>query len=149
MSEEELLINIDGASLGNPGAAGIGLIIRDKRGKTLRKISEPIGIATNNTAEYTALIRALEEAHKLREPAQTKLLIRTDSELLQRQFTGQYRVKSESLKPLFLKAISLAKRFSEVVVVHVPREKNQKADKLASSAAIKQSNETINVQSEL
>ena len=134
----ELLINIDGASLGNPGAAGIGVVICNERRKTLREISEPIGTATNNVAEYTALIRALEEAASLGKPNLTRLLIHTDSELLQRQCTGQYRVKAPALQPLSQRAMSLLSFFAEARVLHVPREQNRRADELAGAAARKQ-----------
>ena len=135
---KELLINIDGASLGNPGAAGIGVVVCDKRGKTLKELSESIGIATNNVAEYTALMRALEEAASLSKPERTILLIRTDSELLQRQCTGQYRVKAPALQPLSRRAMSLLSFFAEARVLHVPREQNRRADELAGAAARKQ-----------
>ena len=133
----KLLINIDGASLGNPGAAGIGVVVCDARGKILKKISEPIGAATNNVAEYTALIRALQEAASLSPPNRTGLLIRTDSELLQRQFTGEYRVKSPSLRELRMQVMALVPLFAEVQLLYVPREENSRADKLANEAARK------------
>jgi len=131
----ELLINIDGASLGNPGAAGIGVVVCDKRGKTLKELSESIGIATNNVAEYTALMRALEEAASLSKPERTILLIRTDSELLQRQITGQYRVKAPGLQQLWLRATVMLRSFAEARVVHVRREENRRADQLANTGA--------------
>lgn len=130
-----LYISIDGASKGNPGPAGIGVVIRDARGRILREISERIGTATNNEAEYTALIRALAAAIELRPPASTRVIVRTDSELLQRQLTGVYRIKAPRLKILSLEAMSLRRRFKEALFVHVPREQNRRADELASAAA--------------
>jgi len=133
----DLLINIDGASLGNPGAAGIGLVICDPQGNVLAEIGESIGTTTNNVAEYTALVRALEEASRLRPPGRTRLVIRTDSELLQRQMTGAYKIKAPSLRPLAVEVMARRRVFAEVRIVHVPREENWQADKLAGEAAKK------------
>lgn len=121
----------DGASKGNPGPASIGVILLDSDGTTLAEISERIGTATNNEAEYAALIRGLEEAKVL---GLKRLRWRTDSELLQRQWTGQYKVRSPRLIALHREAKSLASELEEFVAEHVRRERNRSADGLANAA---------------
>lgn len=125
-----LTIHIDGASLGNPGPAGIGVVIW-QNGALLAEISESIGRATNNQAEYHALLRALEEARKL---APERVEIRSDSQLLVRQMLGQYQVRDPRLRSLYEGALQ-ACRGLRVRFVHVPREENRQADALASRAA--------------
>lgn len=120
----------DGASKGNPGPSGIGGVLFDGD-HVIAEVKEYIGIATNNQAEYSALIAVLEEAKKL--GAET-LSIFADSELVVRQLTGEYRVKNPKLAPLFLKASQLRKSFLRVTFRHVPREKNKLADALANLA---------------
>ncbi len=119
----------DGASSGNPGEAGIGVILTTKDRRV--EISEYIGNTTNNVAEYMALIRGLEKAKKL---GIEKVDIFLDSELLVKQINGEYNVKNESLRSLYGKAISLLKSFCSYSIKHIPREKNAEADKLAKSA---------------
>jgi ribonuclease HI len=131
MSVSEIaIIYTDGGSRGNPGPAGIGAVITHD-GKAVASISEFLGVTTNNVAEYTALIRALE---KSLEHGIQKVEVRTDSELMVRQMNGEYRVKNEGLKPLFLKAQALKNRFASFVIVHVRREQNKEADRLANQA---------------
>ena len=125
-------IAIDGASKGNPGPAGIGIVICDESGAVLKSIGENIGIGTNNFAEYTAFIRGLELALEL---GFNHAVVNTDSELLAKQINGHYRVKSPDIAPLFALALDLMGKFKTVRVNHVPREKNKQADKLASQAA--------------
>lgn len=119
----------DGASSGNPGDSGIGvlLIIGDKE----YKISEYIGTATNNIAEYTALLKGIEEAKR---HGVTALDIYTDSELLTRQIKGLYKVKSENLIELYKRAALLLKGLKSYNIIHIPREKNKEADLLAKNA---------------
>ncbi|GEM_PF-5398 len=126
------IINIDGAAKGNPGPAGIGVVICDESGKVLQEIGSYIGQATNNFAEYTALIRGLSEARML---GFDQVTVYTDSELMARQIAGRYQVKSESLISLYESALDLLGKFKSATVNHVPREKNKAADKLASAAA--------------
>ena len=121
----------DGASRGNPGPSGIGVIIKDKEGNVLKKISQYIGSGTNNVAEYTALIVGLEEASRL---GIKKLEVLSDSELLVKQIKGVYKVKSEHLKPLFFLVKYIANNFSSIVYKHILRDKNTEADKLATEA---------------
>ncbi len=128
---DKLKIFFDGASKGNPGPAAIGAVLSEPSGKTILKLSERIGRATNNVAEYTALIRSLEEAKRL---GATRVQCFSDSELLVRQMTGVYRVKSTSLMPLVQKAQSLRREFKDFSIQHVGRSHNQRADKLASDA---------------
>ena len=127
-------IAIDGASKGNPGPAGIGIVICDESGTVLKSIGESIGRATNNFAEYTAFIRGLELALDM---GFSHAVVNTDSELLAQQINGHYRVKSPDISPLFDCALDLMGKFKTVRVNHVPREKNKQADKLASQAAVR------------
>lgn len=121
----------DGASSGNPGDSGIGVLIDlDDDGKC-HQISEYIGTATNNIAEYSALIKGLEVAMHL---GVQKINIYMDSELLVRQINGIYRVKHKNLVPLWTRAMELLKHFYHYKVTHIPREENKKADALARSA---------------
>lgn len=126
----ELVIHLDGASCGNPGPAGIGLVLRLPDG-TVREISEPIGIATGNQAEYRALLRALQLALESSVPV---VHLFSDSQLLVRQMRGEYRVRDPILRPLFEEAMRLARRL-EVSFTDIPREANRQADQLARRAA--------------
>lgn len=123
----------DGASAGNPGAAGVGAVV--KFGGEEYEISEPIGIATNNVAEYRALIRGLEEARLL---GAEEVAAHLDSELLVRQLKGIYRVKNPGLLPLYEKAVGLLRSFARASVSHVPRDRNKRADALAKKASTAQ-----------
>jgi ribonuclease HI len=126
----ELKIYIDGASKGNPGPSGIGVVIcRDSQ--TIKNISSYIGNTTNNVAEYTALIYALEEALKLKAEI---LNINTDSELLCRQINKVYKIKSPNILGLYNHVMHLMPAFKQVTINNIPREKNRGADKLASKA---------------
>lgn len=121
----------DGASSGNPGPAGIGVVLYDDAGNLVKEISEPIGVATNNVAEYKALIRGLEEA---RARGCEVIEAYSDSELLVRQLKGQYRVRNEHLQSLYRRAQALLDLFKAVQVQHIPRTRNQRADELAKAA---------------
>lgn len=126
----ELVVCIDGASRGNPGEAAIGVVVlRD--GVRVREIGEAIGPATNNAAEYRALLRGLREAEALGARA---VRVRSDSELLVRQLSGRYGVRSDVLAPLYREALARMRRFDRVEIVHVPREQNAAADALANRA---------------
>jgi len=126
----KLEIYIDGASKGNPGPSGIGVIICEN-GETIKNISRFIGFATNNIAEYTALIFGLQEGLILR--AET-VKINTDSQLLYRQLKKVYKVKHPNITGLYNQALHLMSAFKEVAVNFIPREKNRGADKLATKA---------------
>lgn len=121
----------DGASRGNPGHSGAGAVLLEGSGKSASRYSAYLGQATNNQAEYRALILGLEEALNL---GWSWVKVRLDSELVVNQLNGSYRVKSPGLKPLFQKASGLLRRFSDFEVVHIPREENTEADNLANRA---------------
>lgn len=120
------VIYSDGASSGNPGKAGIGGVVTV--GADTFEFSRSIGIATNNVAEYTALIEALKKAVEM---GATEAEIFMDSELVVRQINGRYRVKHENIKPLYEKAVSLLSNFKKFSVRHIPREQNKRADALS------------------
>ncbi len=124
-------IFFDGASRGNPGPAAIGVVMKKPGGDALCEIGETIGNATNNYAEYSALIRGLEEARDL---GYTDVECFSDSELVVRQMTGSYRVRSKDLLPLVSRAQALRRGFSHFSIRHIRREQNRKADALASKA---------------
>lgn len=138
---KKLTIYTDGASKGNPGDAGIGVVITDEDGSLLCEIGEYIGNATNNVAEYSALIRGLEEALRLGAIA---VELSTDSELMARQLAGVYKVKSPNIKPLFDKAVSLLRSFARITITHVVREYNKRADELANEGVKKHQNIVLN-----
>lgn len=121
----------DGASRGNPGPAAIGIVFSRRGGTPLCAHAETIGIATNNVAEYTAVLRALEFARSWG-AAQVDLYL--DSELIARQLTGVYRVKSLDLRPLHQQVVHLARELAAFRVRHVARERNRLADRLANLA---------------
>ena len=127
-----LLIHTDGAARGNPGPAGAGAILRDADdGTVLAEIAEPLGHATNNVAEWSAVRLALEEALRLRA---THVDLRMDSELVARQISGIYRVKHPDLKPLHAAVMEMLSRFEGYTVGHVPRALNKDADRLSNVA---------------
>lgn len=120
---------VDGAAKGNPGPAGIGVVI--KADGKIFKIAEYVGTRTNNQAEYLALIKALT---KLRELDVRKVFVYSDSVLLVKQVNGEYRVRHPELKTLHQKVQELLGMFEEFRIIHVDREKNREADKLANEA---------------
>ena len=128
---KKLIIYTDGGARGNPGPAGIGAIILDEQGNELAIVSEYLGIATNNQAEYMAVIAALEKAVSL---GFDEVEIHADSELIVRQINGRYKVKNANLKPLYQKAIDLKSRLKSFTITHIPRNLNKEADRLAGEA---------------
>jgi len=125
-----LKIYIDGASKGNPGPSGIGAVIcRD--GRAIKNIASFIGNATNNVAEYTALIYGLQEGLMLNAE---NIEINTDSQLLYRQIKKIYKIKSANILGLYNQALHLMSAFKQVSIKHIPREENRGADKLANKA---------------
>ena len=131
MKVERMVINADGAARGNPGPAAIGATIKDEQGRIIARISQRIGIATNNQAEYRAVIAALKEAIRL---GAKKVDISVDSQLVVRQIGGRYRVKNAGLKPLFQEVKRLAEQLEAFTVAYVPRNQNTEADSLANMA---------------
>lgn len=125
-----LEIYIDGASKGNPGPSGIGVVVKED-GRTIKEIANFIGETTNNVAEYTALIYALQEALLM---AAERVTIRTDSELLYRQIKKIYKVRSPHIAGLYAQASHLMSGLKEVSLHHIPRENNRDADALATKA---------------
>ncbi len=128
-TEEKIDVYIDGASRGNPGPAGVGVVIFDGDGKVLDEGSRFLGERTNNQAEYEALILGLT---KVKEIGSSRAKIHSDSELLVKQMRGEFRIKNEALKPLFQKAADLFDSIPDVEIVHIPRAKNKRADQLAN-----------------
>lgn len=120
---------VDGAARGNPGPAGIGIVLQDGRGGIQAEVGQYIGTATNNAAEYHALIRGLQEALA---KGVEELTVFSDSQLIVRQMRGEYRVKHPALKPLFLEAVKLSQGLRRFTIEHISREKNKKADSLAN-----------------
>jgi ribonuclease HI len=129
--DEQLILQFDGGSRGNPGPAGIGIVVSAADGTPLVTLGRFIGRATNNVAEYRALITALEEAKKL---GAKKILIRGDSELIIKQMKGQYRVKHPDMKVLYDQAQTLIHQFDQAKIEHNLRNKNELADSLANLA---------------
>ncbi len=127
----EAVINIDGASSGNPGPAGLGVLICHPEGEIYEKISEYIGEATNNIAEYRAFIKALERSKVL---GLKDIQILSDSELLVKQVLGEYKIKNKGIMKLAAEASQICKFFNKVHLKHIPREENITADKLAQLA---------------
>ena len=129
--DETLTLEFDGGSRGNPGPAGIGVVVRAQDGTPLVTLGRFIGRATNNVAEYRALITAMEEAKKL---GAKRIVIRGDSELIIKQMKGEYRVKHPDMKDLYDEAQFLIHQFNEATITHNLRHKNELADKLANLA---------------
>jgi len=127
----DLVVACDGASRGNPGPAAVGVAFSDSTGTEVRALSRRIGFATNNQAEFLALIAGLEEAQRL---GARRIEVRLDSELVVRQVVGRYRVRHPGLRPLFEQARQLLSSFEEASVRQVPRERNRRADALANAA---------------
>ena len=129
MKIKRVIIFTDGAAKNNPGPAAIGAIIQDTQGNPIASISQPIGTTTNNQAEYRAIITALEYAIRL---GANQVDMRSDSELVVRQIKGQYRVKKESLKPLYQQVKQLQSQFEGFSITCIPRQENKEADRLAN-----------------
>jgi len=130
----ELIVYCDGGARGNPGPAAIGAVVLDPSTEPptrLATVSERIGVATNNVAEYRALVAGLEAAREF--PAR-RVRVRADSQLLVRQLEGRYRVKQAHLRPFFERARELLGEYEDVELVHVPREENTEADALVNAA---------------
>ncbi|MDP2942514.1 MAG: ribonuclease HI family protein [Candidatus Omnitrophota bacterium] len=128
---KRLVIYVDGGSHGNPGPSGIGVVICDEKGNVIKNISKFIGDTTNNVAEYTALIYGLQEALILRAD---EVIINTDSELLAKQLSKEYKTKDAGLKPLYEQVSHLLTGFKKYEIKHIDRSENKGADRLANKA---------------
>ena len=124
-----LILSCDGAARGNPGPAGIGVVVEGRDGRVLAEIAEGIGVATNNVAEYTAALEGLRKAADL---GAKSVLLRSDSRLLIEQLSGRWRVKNPTLVRLHEEVRKILGRFQSVSFEHVPRELNRQADRLAN-----------------
>jgi ribonuclease HI len=120
---------VDGAARGNPGKAGCGAVIRDEHGVTVKELSRYLGETTNNVAEYEALLMGLEALIAL---GKKNIRVQSDSQLMVRQLNGQYRVRDARLQALFERARDLLRHFDRCTILHVRREANKLADKLAN-----------------
>lgn len=127
---DECTIHTDGGARGNPGPAAFAFIL-ERTGLPVVEGKGFLGEATNNVAEYTALIRALEKARDL---SLRRVHIKSDSDLMVQQMKGSYKVKNEGLRPLYEKAQGLLSHFDEVTFRHIPREENKRADRLYNQA---------------
>jgi ribonuclease HI len=124
-----IVVNVDGASRGNPGESGIGVVIFDKDSNLINEACDYLGVATNNIAEYKALILGLRLSMKYNAK---KILFKSDSELMVKQIKGEYKVKNAQLKLLFAEVQDLFKKLPNWKIMHVPREENKEADLLAN-----------------
>lgn len=135
--KEKITIFTDGGARGNPGPAAIGVVIKDEKGNLIKSYGEAIGEATNNEAEYRAVLSALQKVKALLGKEKTKniaLEVNMDSELVKKQLSGEYRIEEERLFPFFIKIWNLRMDFGETEFRHVPREKNKEADKMVNQA---------------
>ena len=131
MNNEKIIIYTDGGSRGNPGPAGIGVVLYNEKKERIAEISKYLGVTTNNQAEYTALIEGLKKAKDL---GAKEVSVFMDSELVVKQLKHEYKVKNKDLAPLFLQVYNLSLNFSNISFTHVYREHNSEADKLANEA---------------
>lgn len=131
MNHDKIIIYTDGGSRGNPGPAGIGVVLYNEAKERIAEISKYLGITTNNQAEYTALIEGLKKAKDL---GAKEVDVFMDSELVVKQLNREYKVKNKDLAPLFLQVYNLSLNFSKISFTHVYREYNSEADKLANEA---------------
>ena len=127
----KLVLHVDGGARGNPGPAAIGVVVSDPGGGVVDEVAERIGVATNNVAEYRAVLRALERAREL---GASEVEIVGDSELVARQLAGAYKVKHPALRPLYEQALGALREFDTWSIRSVPRAENADADALVNSA---------------
>jgi ribonuclease HI len=127
----KLVVHVDGGSRGNPGPAAIGVVLSDADGTVVEEVSETIGVATNNVAEYRALLKGLERASSL---GADEVEVVNDSELVAKQINGAYKVKHAAMRPLYLDAMAALRGFERWTVRSVRREHNEHADALVNAA---------------
>ena len=126
-----IIIFSDGGARGNPGPAGIGAVLYNEDKKIIAEISHYLGETTNNQAEYRALIAAIKKAREL---GGQEIVCYLDSELVVKQLNREYKVKNKDLAPLFLEVYNLSLGFQKISFIHIPREQNSVADRLANEA---------------
>jgi ribonuclease HI len=127
----KVVVHVDGGSRGNPGPAAIGVVVSDEEGTVIDEVAETIGRATNNVAEYRAVLRGIERAAAL---GADELELVNDSELVAKQLTGAYKVKHEAMKPLYAQAVRALGEFGRWRIRSVPRAQNAHADRLVNEA---------------
>ena len=127
----KVIVHVDGGARGNPGPAAIGVVVSSPDGALLDEVAETIGVATNNVAEYRALLKGVERAAAL---GANEIELINDSELVARQLTGAYKVKHPAMKPLYEQAIAALGGFGAWRVRSVPRAQNARADELVNAA---------------
>ncbi|MEK7082208.1 MAG: ribonuclease HI family protein [Patescibacteria group bacterium] len=135
--QEKMIIYTDGGARGNPGPAAIGVVMRDKDGRLIKSYGKAIGTATNNEAEYQAVVFALQKAKALlggKKAKETAVDMRMDSELVMRQLSGRYKIEEERLFGYFIKIWNLKMDFAVVSFTHIPREENREADAQVNAA---------------
>ena len=131
MLPPEVVLFTDGASRGNPGPASAGAAILSISGETLVEISKPLGIQTNNYAEYMALLEGLVACA---EGGAKRVVVKADSQFMVRQMKGEYKVKAPGIIPLYQKCQKVVQLFEKITYFHIPREENTHADRLANEA---------------
>jgi ribonuclease HI len=131
VNRRKLVLHLDGGARGNPGPAAIGVVIADPDGAVIDELAERIGVATNNVAEYEALLRGVARAAEL---GATELELINDSELVAKQLTGAYKVKHPAMKPLYDRARAALAGFDRWQIRSVPRAQNADADRLVNEA---------------
>ena len=127
----KLVLHVDGGARGNPGPAAVGIVISEPDGTVIEEVAERIGVATNNVAEYRAVLRGLEQAAVL---GAREVELIGDSELVARQLSGAYKVKHAGLRPLYEQALSSLRGFDRWQIRNVPRAQNARADALVNAA---------------
>ncbi|HEY6523628.1 MAG TPA: ribonuclease HI family protein [Solirubrobacteraceae bacterium] len=130
-SVAQVVVHVDGGARGNPGPAAIGVVVSARDGEVLDEYAERIGVATNNVAEYRALLRGVERARAL---GASEVEFVNDSELVAKQLNGAYKVKHPAMKPLYEEAIAALRAFERWTIRSVPRAQNARADALVNDA---------------
>ena len=134
---KKIIVYTDGGSRGNPGDAAIGIVFKNANGEKIKSYGEAIGKATNNVAEYSAVLVALQKAKQVFGKEETKKMefeFRMDSELVAKQLNGEYKIENADLQPIWLKIWNLKFDFGKLSFHHVPREQNKEADALVNEA---------------
>lgn len=133
----KFIIYTDGGSRGNPGPAGVGVVICDEKGAPIKKYGQALGQATNNEAEYQAVIFALKKIKALygkEKMSQSQIEMRLDSELVVKQLNHEYKIEEPKIQQLFLQVWNLMLDFGKIKFIAIPREKNREADRLVNQA---------------